>query len=390
MLQLTPLREAVAGYGRRYGDYVFACLVAVVFALEVLLEADTAGHRAASALVGVAFGASLVVRRRLPVVALLVGLAVIELDNTVLKGLAEAGAFLVGYIVAIYSAGRYARGLMFWVCLGLVLLDIPLAAIEPGQPVGFSDFAFFTVFFGGPFVAGRVIRYRRERERSLEGRTVELEIERDTRAREAVVEERTRIARELHDVVAHAISVIVLQARGGRRMLEENPRETRQALDTIEQTGEQALAEMRRLLGLLRDGDEQLALAPQPSLARIDELAARLTASGLPVEISIEGEPVALPPGVDVSAYRIVQEALTNALKHAGPAQARVIVRYQPDGLELEILDDGAGSVNGGGSGHGLSGIRERVAVYGGELESGRRDGGGYALRARLPLDLTP
>jgi signal transduction histidine kinase len=143
---------------------------------------------------------------------------------------------------------------------------------------------------------------------------------------------------------------------------------------------------MRRLLGMLRENDEELALAPQPSLRRIDELVASMTATGLPVDLTVEGEPVELPPGVDVSAYRIVQEALTNALKHAGPARARVILRYSADDLELEILDDGSGNGHGGGSGHGLHGIRERVAVYGGQLESGARPEGGYALRARLPL----
>ncbi|MGH2968311.1 MAG: sensor histidine kinase, partial [Solirubrobacteraceae bacterium] len=206
------------------------------------------------------------------------------------------------------------------------------------------------------------------------------------KAREAVVEERARIARELHDVVAHAISVIVLQARGGRRMLAEDPDDTRRALDAIEHAGAQALAEMRRLLGMLRQADDELALAPRPSLTRIDELVAQLAATGLPVAVTVEGEPLELPPGIDVSAYRIVQEALTNALKHAGPARAHVTLRYTPDELELVIVDDGAGTGNGGGSGHGLAGLRERVAVYGGELESGRRAEGGYALRARLPL----
>jgi signal transduction histidine kinase len=143
---------------------------------------------------------------------------------------------------------------------------------------------------------------------------------------------------------------------------------------------------MRRLLGMLRRNDEELALAPQPSLTRLDELAAGLTTTGLPVEITIEGEPIELPPGIDVSAYRIVQEALTNALKHAGPASAHVIVRYLPGELELEVLDDGAGNGGGGGSGHGLDGIRERVGIYGGELDARARPEGGYALRARLPL----
>jgi signal transduction histidine kinase len=370
---------------QRHGDLALSLFVAIVFLFETALESDVQ-HRAASGLVAVAFGLSLLVRRRLPLAALLMGLAVIELDNTVLKGVAEAGAFLFGFVVAIYSAGRYARGWMGIACALLVLAEIPLAAIEPGQPVGFADIAFFTMFFGGPFVAGRVIRYRRERETALVGHAETLERERDEKARRAVADERTRIARELHDVVAHAISIIVLQARGGRKLLDEEPAETRKALDAIEHAGEQALAEMRRLLGMLRESDEALVLAPQPSLRRLDELAASLTRSGLPVEVTVEGDPVELPPGIDVSAFRIVQEALTNALKHAGPARAHVFVRYQPGELELEIVDDGPGSGEGGGSGHGLIGIQERVGVYGGELQSGARPEGGYAVRARLPL----
>ena len=225
----------------------------------------------------------------------------VELSNLAAPALAETGAFLVGILLAIYSAGRYTRGRARIAGLLLVAAAIPLAAIEPGDPVAFTDIAFFAVLFGGPWVVGRYARHRSERERVLVA-------ERDVRAHEAVAEERTRIARELHDVVAHAISLIVLQARGGRRMLADEPDETRRALDVIEHAGEQALGEMRRLLGLLRDDAPELTLAPPPSLRRIDDLVAGIRASGLPVEVVIEGEPVELPPGVDVSAYRIVQD----------------------------------------------------------------------------------
>ena len=368
-----------------YGDLVLAGSIGALYCLELAFEGDVE-HRLPSMAVAVCFAAALAVRRRAPLAVLAVGLVVIELDNTVLKGLAEAGAFLLGIVIGIYSAGRYARG--YWAALSIVFVgvSIPLAAIEPGTPVAFTDFAFFGMFFGGPYVAGRVIRHRREREQQLESEAGALKLERDLKAREAVAEERVRIARELHDVVAHAISVIVLQARGGRRVLHSDPGEAREALDAIERAGEQALTEMRRLLGLLRDGDEELALAPQPSLARIDDLAASLTETGLPVEVRVEGTPVNLPPGIDVTAYRIVQEALTNTLKHAGPARAFVVVRYEPGVVELEVLDDGPGAAGGNGSGHGLAGIGERVAVYGGEFASGRRPEGGYALRARLPF----
>ncbi len=376
---------AVRSWLQRHADGALAAALGFIFVAEMLFEADVE-RRPASIAIAALFGGSLAVRRRFPLVPLAVGIAIVELDNTLLTGIAEAGAFLVGFVIAIYTAGRFARGASAWIASGVVVIAIPVAAIEPGQPVGFADFGFFAMFFGGPFVVGRIIRHRRERERSLVAHATKLELDQEVRAAEAVSEERSRIARELHDVVAHAISVIVLQARGGRRMLDDAPEETRAALDAIEHAGGQALEEMRRLLGMLRASGDEIALAPQPSLALLDELAARVTATGLPVEVRVEGTPVELPPGVDVSAYRIVQEALTNALKHAGPARAQVIVRYRPHGVELEVLDDGPGDPGGGGSGHGLAGIRERVGIYGGALESGRREGGGYALRVVLPL----
>jgi len=363
---------------RGRGDALLAAAVAVVYVAEVSFEADV-HRREAAALAALAFAASLLVRRRLPFVPLLAGLAVVELDNTAVKGLAEAGIFLVGFVVALYSAGRWARRRMLAVCAVLVLAAIPLAAIEPGQPVGFGDVAFFVVFFGGPIVAGRLFRYRAERERVLID-------EQETRTAEVIADERARIARELHDVVAHAISVIVLQARGGRRMLTEDLDEARTALDAIERAGEQALAEMRRLLGMLRAADERATLVPQPGLGRLRDLADEVAAAGLPVDVQVEGDPRELPPGIDVSAYRIVQEALTNALKHAGPARATVHVRYTAAALELEVVDDGAGTGAVGGSGHGLVGIRERVGVYGGDVEAGSDPDGGFRVRARLPL----
>jgi signal transduction histidine kinase len=237
---------------------------------------------------------------------------------------------------------------------------------------------FYALLFGAPWVAGRAVRRRRLSERNLE-----LE---QAKAEAAIAEERARIARELHDVVAHSISVIILQARGGIRALQTEPADAREAFANIDRTGHQALEEMRRLLGMLRHSDEELALAPQPSLRELVSLVEQVRAAGLPVQVAVEGEVRDLPPGVDLSAYRIVQEALTNALRHAGPASARVLLRYHADDLELEITDDGPGTGDGASSGQGLIGMRERVSVYGGELQAGRRPGGGYTLRARLPL----
>jgi signal transduction histidine kinase len=324
--------------------------------------------------------------RRAPVVPLAVGALLMAVSNQWAPPLANTGTFFVAYVIAVYWAGRYLGGRSVIPAIAMLVVALPLATIEPGQPFSVSDAAFIAVAFAGPFATGQGIRRRHEQEHRLRGRARQLEAEQDLRAREAVAEERVRIARELHDVVAHAISVIVLQARGGRRLLPDGADESREALDAIQRTAEDALTEMRRLLGMLRRPDDQAELAPQPGLGDIDGLVAKLNATGLPVTVSVEGSPRELAPGVDVSAYRIVQEALTNALKHAGPATARVTVRYSPSDLILEIADDGPGSGTGGGSGQGLAGIRERVAIYGGELTAGRGAGGGFTVRARLPL----
>jgi signal transduction histidine kinase len=364
------------------GDAVLAGVIGALFLVEILAESSFDSHRAVSIPAALALAATLAPRRRWPLLGMVGGVVVLELSNLAAPPLANTATFVLAYALAIYSGGRYASDRSAVVGAVLVVLSIPLAAIEPGEPFSVSDAAFIAIFFIGPFAVGRVIRRRHARERDLEGLALALEAE----ARSAVAAERARIARELHDLVSHAISVMVLQARGGRAMLETDRDDARAALDTIERAGEQALAEMRRLLGLLHDGDGAPSLAPQPGLRQLDELVGRLATIGLPVDVTIEGEPIDLPPSIDLSAYRIVQEALTNALKHAGPARAHVTVRYAVAELELEITDDGPGTGNGGGSGRGLAGIRERVAVYGGMLESGPRREGGYALRARLPL----
>jgi signal transduction histidine kinase len=250
----------------------------------------------------------------------------------------------------------------------------------------FANYTFTGVFVVGSWLAGRGIRSRQARADDFEAHVVRVEHEREAKAREAVDEERARIARELHDVVSHSVGVIVIQAQAAQQ-LEIGEEAVAQSLRAIESSGQQALVEMRRLLGLLRREDEELALAPQPSLRYLDHLAATVREAGLPVDLRVEGDVAPLPPGVDVSAYRIVQEALTNALKHAGPARARVRVRYGLGEVELEISDDGPGpAADNGGGGHGLVGMRERVNVYGGVLESGGLPEGGYAVRVRLPF----
>src|SRR5207302_9431811 len=217
-------------------------------------------------------------------------------------------------------------------------------------------------------------------------RASQAEREREVRARLAVSDERARIARELHDVVGHSVSVMTVQASAARRLLRPHQEKERQALLVVEQTGREALAEMRRMVGVLRHPEEAPALAPQPSLEQIEKLVQHTREAGLPVELRIEGEPVQLAAGIDLTAYRLVQEGLTNAIKHARAQRAKVLVRYEAGHVELTVSDDGRGGGDGDGGGHGLVGMRERVTVYGGNLEAGPSPEGGFRLRARLPI----
>jgi signal transduction histidine kinase len=240
--------------------------------------------------------------------------------------------------------------------------------------------------FAIAWLVGRDLRRRRQRVADLEDRAAQLEREREEQAQLAVAEERGRIARELHDVIAHAVSVIVVQAQAGPHLVDDQQR-VLDVFRAIESSGRDALVELRRLLGILRSEDEQLAIGPQPGLASLQSLVEQVRASGLPVELRIEGEPMHLPAGIDLSAYRIVQEALTNVVKHAADGAAEVVIRYDAHALELDIVDNGRGrATSRNGSGHGLIGMRERVALYGGTLKTGTRDSGGYAVRARLPF----
>jgi signal transduction histidine kinase len=366
---------------QQYGELVFVCALGALAQLELWLDSQWADDRRALAAAALAMTAVLLLRVRYPLVTLSLLVALFQFEAAVIPNDSDDPmSFVLLLLVALYSAGAHARSRSFVAAAVMVVATVFVSMYQDGGSMNVGGFLFFAFFIGGPFVAGWVIRIRRERERSLVA-------EREERARAAVAEERTRIARELHDVVAHAVSVIVLQARGARHALDSEPAEARGAVDAIETTATGALAEMRRLLGMLRADDETLALAPQPSLAGLEALAAQVREAGLPVELQVEGEPRELPPGIDLSAYRIVQEALTNVLKHAGPrASARVLVRYGDDQVEVEVADDGAGEANAETGGHGLLGMRERVTVFGGAFESGPRPDGGFAVRAYLPL----
>jgi signal transduction histidine kinase len=226
-----------------------------------------------------------------------------------------------------------------------------------------------------------VIANRSRLNAALSEKAERLRRDRATEAEQAAADERARIAGELHDVVAHAMSAMVVQAGGARRLAERDPERARAAFAAVEDTGREALTEIRRLLGVLRHQDDEIALAPQPSLRHLAALVARVRAAGLPVDLAVDGDERPLPPGVDLTAYRLVQSALDGALAQGAAGHADVVVRYRPDGIDVEVLDDGGGAVS-----RALPGVRERVSLYGGQMHAGRRRNGGHAVRAKLPI----
>jgi signal transduction histidine kinase len=288
-----------------------------------------------------------------------------------------ADAFLLGKLRDVRQAG-----------IGLVVVvggTVTIVYNIPNHSAG--QFVFTPLVFAVSWLAGFAVRERAEQAEAAEERAVQAERERAAGARLAVAEERARIARELHDIVAHAVSVMVLQVGAVRHKLPDTLAEDRDALRSVEQAGRTALAEMRRLLAAMRTDGEEAELAPQPGLDRLDSLVAEIGRAGLPVHLHVDGDPFPLPRAVDLSAYRIVQEGLTNALKHAHASQADVTVLYLPDELGLQVRDNGEGGSNGDGLGHGLVGIRERVKIYGGEMSAGTPTGGGFLLSTRLPVN---
>jgi signal transduction histidine kinase len=293
----------------------------------------------------------------------------------------DASLSLFGAVVlASYSVGAYAAGRWSFV-VPAAALALFLALVADGGAVP-SDAVAFGLFLGGPWLLGRLVR---QRERQAAERVRQAELERDRRSDAAVAEERARIARELHDIVSHSISVVTIQTQAVRRRLGPEHQREIDDLRGVEETARQAMAEMRRLFGVLRADHSPASLAPQPGLEQLERLVASTRAAGLDVEVSVEGEPAALPPGVDLAAYRIVQEALTNALRHGRGRRADVRLRYDDLMLEITVDDDGRGG-SPNGTGHGLIGMRERVALYGGTLDIGPRRGGGFRVHALLPV----
>ena len=292
--------------------------------------------------------------------------------------------FVVG-LVAAFLLGNLRDPVQAGVGLALVIGGPATVVYKiPGHTA--AMLIFIPLEFTIAWVAGFALRERVEQAEAAEVRAAQAERERDAAARIAVAEERVRIARELHDIVAHAVSVMVLQVGAVRHKLPETLAEDSDALRNVEQAGRTALAEMRGLLAAMRGDGDEAELTPQPGLDGLEELLEEIGRAGLPVQLHVDGEPVALPRGIDLSAYRIVQEGLTNALKHARASNADVTVRYRSDELQIEVRDNGGGSSTSDGLGHGLVGVRERVKIYGGQMSAGSANGSGFILSTRLPL----
>ncbi|WP_130494271.1 sensor histidine kinase [Motilibacter rhizosphaerae] len=399
--------EAVRAWWRAHPALLDLLLAAVIVLLGGLSLPDevhdaatdpTAGHRLHGPdglAVLLMLGSTLPVatRRRSP----LGSYAVVLVSATVAAAAHyPAGIAGVSGLVLLYSVGVLLERTPALVALGAgAAAYVAVSLLDP-----YDDTFIGGVVNGGIYVAawalGRTIRYRRAYTRELEARAERLQADRDVQLRATLVEERARIARELHDVVAHSLSVMTVQAAAAQRTADRDLERSKEAMAAVESTGRAALVEMRRIVGVLREQDTDHAaparLAPQPGLADLPELIGKVREAGLEVEMDLAGAPARLPAGVDLTVYRIVQEALTNTLKHAGPTSACVRVSCWDSSVDVEVEDSGRGaaafSSPTGRSGHGLVGMQERVALYGGSLRVGPRPGGGYSVSARIPVDV--
>ena len=326
----------------------------------------------------------LVARRRWPIPVLALALVGFFIARD-----ASNLAALAGGMIAAVSVGLDARHPVLGAAAVVAVAGAIAIEFGGGVDTQLPIPSYLTPFLliGSAFLAGRAIATRQVQINQERERTNQLERDHELAVKAASESERRHIARELHDVVAHSVSVMVVQAGAARHVLDDKPEAARESLLAVERSGHEAMAELRRLLGVLNDNGETAPLAPQPGIDRLDPLLASVREAGLPVVLRMEGDRRQLPAGVDVAAYRIVQEALTNALKYAGGAPTEAIVRFLPDAIEIEVNDEGALNSPADGIGRGLTGMRERVAVFGGTIETGRRAGRGYRVSAHLPIE---
>jgi signal transduction histidine kinase len=373
---MEAVRDAARAHPRAL-DVAGAAALAALVVWEIGTT-DVAGPSLLLVPLGLLATLPLALRRRVPLlVVIAVTAGLVGLDQV--SRVQEPQTTLLPFLVAVYSAGAYAERRP-----ALASLTVALAGLvidEPGDVIVMGPLTVAT------WLVGRLVRSWRGQAVELTRLAGELERERAETARHAVADERARIARDLHDVVGHNVSLLVLQAGAERLGLPADQSQTREALAAIEKSGRATLEELRRLVGVLRDDGEGPALHPLPGIDRLGDLADQVRGAGLPVDLRIEGEPVSVPAGLDVSVYRIAQEALTNVVRHAiGATAVTVRLRYGPRDLTLEVVDDGRAPDPVGRNGHGLIGMQERVSLYGGELRAGPRPGGGYTVCTRLPV----
>ena len=379
------------GLARKYWVDALIALLAIAGMLELVVARNSPSDPPTDLWVSVLLLAVLVApifaRRRFPfggpLAYWVLAAAITFYDGLLIPFIGSLG--VVGLATA-FMLGNLRNGLKAGIGLAVVTVGIVTVVYNIPGTTTTSNFVFITLRFVVAWLAGYALRERAEQAEAAEQRAIQAEREREAAARVAVAEERARIARELHDIVAHAVSVMVLQVGAVSHRLPDSLAEDREALRSVERAGRTALTEMRRLLSAMRREGEEAELVPQPGLDGLDALLDEVGRAGLPVELHVDGQPFALPRGVDLSAYRIVQEGLTNALKHAHASDADVIVRYRPDELEIEVRDNGQGSATSDGQGHGLVGVRERVKIYGGEMSAGTSTEGGFVLSTRLPI----
>jgi signal transduction histidine kinase len=364
-------------------DFVIAGALTVWAVLEAFF-ASGSGSVPMRILAGCAMTVPLVARRRNPLSVVLVVAGVLVARAAIGSPDESSAFFFPALLLATFSVSLYERRFPLAIAGGAFALASVIGAVllgfgeNEGTSASAGNLAIISLFVLAAWTAGLLLRRRAEQLRRVQAESGEL-------AKEAVADERAAIARELHDIVAHSVSIISLQAGAADQYLERDPARAREHLNTVRRSAHDALTEMRRLTGVLRE--EPAGYEPQPGLRRLAELVDQARAGGLDVTLTEEGERRAVPPGVDLAAFRIVQEALTNARKHAGTVAARVLVRYSDGSVEVEVANDPGPGGNGEGAGHGLVGMRERVRVYGGTLETGPANGGGYRVLARLPLE---
>jgi signal transduction histidine kinase len=384
-------RSKINYFAREYWFELLIGALAVAAMLELVIGRNSSGAPGTTLWFSVPAVAVIVLplfaRRRIPFGApaayWLLATALTFVDGLLVPSMESL--FPVG-LASAFLLGNLRDSRQAWTGLAIVVAGITTVIYNiPGHAN--AELLIIPVDFAISWAAGFALRARAEQADAAEVRAAQAEREREAAARVAVAEERSRIARELHDIVAHAVSVMVLQVGAVRHKLPDALAEDRDALRGVERAGRTALAEMRRLLAAMRRDGDDVEFTPQPGLDGLDSLLKEVGRAGLPVELHVDGEPFPLPRGVDLSAYRIVQEGLTNALKHARATDVDVTVRYRSDELEIEVRDNGRGSSTSDGLGHGLVGVRERVKIYGGEMTAGTATEGGFVLSTRLPVD---